>query len=312
MKLLSFRGDDGRPRCGALIDERIVDLSDWCAALPVPAHVSARLHASGMEPAAGGLLRLLQAGPEAQSQLAEYLRQQCPSGVAPAQSPRLADVTLLAPLPRPGKIVAIGRNYGDHAKETGVDPFEAPRIIAKLPSSVAAPGARIVRPALVTKMDFEVELAVVIGSYAQNVPRAEALQHVAGYTVLNDLSAREFQFDVTPPQTTFAKSIDGFCPMGPWLVTRDEIADPQQLTVSCEVNGERMQHASTADMLFPVARLIEYISSYMTLEPGDVIATGTPAGVGAFRKPPLWLQPGDRVRLEVSGVGVLEHEIAAP
>ena len=127
--------------------------------------------------------------------------------------------------------------------------------------------------------------------------------------MLNDLSAREFQFDVSPPQTSFAKSMDGFCPMGPWLVTRDEIPDAQTLEIACEVNGEPMQHGFTSDMIFPVDRLIEYISRYVTLEPGDVIATGTPAGVGAFRKPPVWLAPGDRIRIEISRIGVLEHSI---
>ena len=158
-------------------------------------------------------------------------------------------------------------------------------------------------------MDFEAELAVVIGEFATSVPRARALDFVAGYTALNDLSAREFQFDVSPPQTTFAKSMDGFCPMGPWLVTKDEIPDPQALDLACFVNGEAMQRGGTADMIFPVERLIEHVTQYMTLEPGDVIATGTPAGVGAFRKPPVWLKPGDRVRVEISKIGVLENTI---
>ena len=165
------------------------------------------------------------------------------------------------------------------------------------------------RPAPVTKLDFEAELAVVIGAFACSVAQARALEVVAGYTALNDVSAREFQFDVSPPQTTFAKSMDGFCPMGPWLVTKDEIPDPQTLEVACFVNGEAMQRGHTKDMIFPVDRLIAYITQYMTLEPGDVIATGTPAGVGAFRKPPVWLKPGDRVRIEVSHIGALEHSI---
>jgi 2-keto-4-pentenoate hydratase/2-oxohepta-3-ene-1,7-dioic acid hydratase in catechol pathway len=219
------------------------------------------------------------------------------------------EVQFLAPIPRPGKIVAVGRNYADHAKETGVDPFEKPRMIAKLPSSVVGPGTTVRRPAGITKLDFEAELAVVIGEFAFNVPRAQALGVVAGYTALNDVSAREFQHDVSPPQTTFAKSLDGFCPMGPWLVTADEVPDPQKLDLSCYVNGERMQHANTADMIFPVDRLIEYVTQYMTFEPGDVLATGTPAGVGAFRKPPAWLKPGDRVRIEIAGIGTLEHRI---
>jgi 2-keto-4-pentenoate hydratase/2-oxohepta-3-ene-1,7-dioic acid hydratase in catechol pathway len=300
MKLVSFRAGSGAAHVGVVADARVVDVEDQVARLPVPAHVAQRLATHGLAPATGGMLRLLQVGPEAWRQLS----------VATAGGTPLAEVQLLAPVPRPGKIVAVGRNYADHAKETGVQPFEAPRIISKLPSSVCAPGSRVLRPQAVTKLDFEVELAVVMGSFAQCVEAGGALAHVAGYTVLDDLSAREFQFDITPAQTTFAKSMDGFCPMGPWLVTRDEIADPQALELHCHVNGQRMQHGSTADMLFPVARLIAYISSFMTLEPGDVIATGTPAGIGAFRNPPVWLQPGDHIRMDISRIGVLEHSIA--
>lgn len=298
MKLLSYRGENGLARTGALVGDQVVDLDTTIAALAVPADVQAQLAVHGLTPAAGGMLRLLQAGPQALAAL-------------PLTGPRrpLADLTLLAPLPRPGKIVAVGRNYADHAKETGVSPFERPRIISKLPSSVCGPGSVVVRPPEVSKLDWEVELAVVIGTHAHRVTQADALRHVAAYTVLNDVSAREFQFDVNPAQTTFAKSMDGFCPMGPWMVTADELGDPQTLDVSCHVNGQPMQHGHTADMLFPVARLIEYLSGFMTLEPGDILATGTPAGIGAFRQPPVWLQPGDHVRLEVSRIGVLEHTI---
>ncbi len=300
MKLLSYRVSGGAACVGVLVDGQVVNVDDQVAGLAIPAAVDDRLAVHGLVPAARGMLRLLQAGPDAWQGLS----------VTRGTGVPLLDVELLAPVPRPGKIVAIGRNYADHAKETGVSPFEQPRIISKLPSSVCGPGSLVQRPNGVSKLDFEVELAVVIGSFAQRVSQADALAHVAGYTVLDDISAREFQFDVNPAQTTFAKSMDGFCPMGPWLVTRDEIADPQTLEVSCHVNGQPMQHASTANMLFPVARLIEYISRYMTLEPGDVIATGTPAGIGAFRKPPVWLQPGDRIRMEISRIGVLEHQIA--
>lgn len=302
MKLASFL-DGARIRTGAVDGDRVIDLSDAIAALALPPERVAMLARRGVETPAGGMLRLLHAGPQAMRELAAHAVSRNGNG-AP-----LNGLTLLAPVPRPGKIVAVGRNYADHAKETGVDPFEKPRIISKLPSSVVGHGAQVRRPAAVTKMDFEAELAVVIGDYACGVPRDRALACVAGYTVLNDLSAREFQFDVSPPQTTFAKSMDAFCPMGPWLVTADEIPDPQALELSCHVNGERMQHGRTADMIFPVDRLIEYVSQYMTLEPGDIIATGTPAGVGAFRKPPVWLKPGDRVRVEVSGVGVLENTV---
>ena len=253
-------------------------------------------------------MRLLYAGTSALREVGRRVADLARDG-RPDRHPLLARIALLAPIPRPGKIVAIGRNYADHAKETGVDPFEKPRIIAKLPSSVVGPGTVVKRPGPVTKFDFEAELGVVIGEFASDVPAADALDVVAGYTILNDLSAREFQFDVSPPQTTFAKSMDGFCPMGPWLVTRDEIPDPQRLALASYVNGAQMQHGTTADMIFPVARLIEYLTRYMTLEPGDVIATGTPAGVGAFRRPPVWLAPGDRVRIEIAGIGVLEHGI---
>ena len=303
MKLISYRAG-GRLAVGAVRDERVVDLTSWVAALQPDAAARDCLAQAGVEPASHGMLRLLQAGPAALRALRRHVAEQAPAG------PGLADVELLAPVPRPGKIVAVGRNYADHAKETGVDPFEQPRIVSKLPSCVCAPGRAVARPAGVAKLDFEAELAVVIGRPARAVAAADALAHVAGYTVLDDLSAREFQFDVAPAQTTFAKSMDGFAPMGPWLVTADEVGDPQALTVRSWLNDELMQDASTADMLFPVAALIAYVSRYMTLEPGDVLATGTPAGIGAFRDPPRYLQPGDRLRMEVSRVGVLEHAIA--
>ncbi len=300
MKLCSFLASDGLAHVGLLVDGRVFDVEPQVACLAPAAEVAARMAAQGLAPAAGGMLRLLQAGPGAWSRLV------LPAGPGLA----LADVSLLAPVPRPGKVVAIGRNYADHAQETGVLAFEKPRIIAKLASSVCGPGSQVRRPEGVSKLDFEVELAVVMGAFAQAVPKERALQFVAGYTVLNDISAREFQFDVNPAQTTFAKSMDRFCPMGPWLVTQDEIEDPQSLALICHVNGQAMQHGNTADMVFPVARLIEYISGFMSLEPGDVITTGTPAGIGAFRQPPLWLQPGDRIRMEISRIGVLEHQIA--
>jgi 2-keto-4-pentenoate hydratase/2-oxohepta-3-ene-1,7-dioic acid hydratase in catechol pathway len=308
MRLASFRGTDAQVRIGAMVGERVVDLTDTVASLDLPDDRSEWLVHRGLAAPVGGALRLLYAGPSALDDIAQHLKAIVREGVS-EQHPLVHEVQLLAPIPRPGKIVAIGRNYAAHARETGVDPFEKPRIIAKLSSSVTGPGSKVKRPAAVAKMDFEAELAVVIGTFAADVPRAQALKFVAGYSALNDFSAREFQFDVSPPQTTFAKSMDGFCPMGPWLVTSDEIPDPQALELACFVNGERMQHGNTADMIFPVDVLIEYITRYMALEPGDVIATGTPAGVGAFRKPPSWLKPGDRVRVEISRIGPLENTI---
>ena len=283
MKLVSYVSH-GETRIGVVVAGRVVDVG------------------------AQGMLALLRGGREALTAAASNAERACRDKGARAH-PLLEEVELIAPLPRPPKIVAVGRNYADHAAETGMKALEAPRIIAKLPSSVVGPGAVVVRPEGIVKLDYECELAAVIGTPTKRVNIENALDSIAGYTILNDVSAREFQFDVSPAQTTFAKSMDGFCPMGPWLVTRDEIPDPQQLRLRTWVNDELVQDASTREMTFSVATLVAYISRYMTLEPGDVIATGTPAGVGAFRKPPRWLQPGDRMKLEISSIGTLEHSI---
>jgi 2-keto-4-pentenoate hydratase/2-oxohepta-3-ene-1,7-dioic acid hydratase in catechol pathway len=302
---VSFSLAGGARRAGMLVGADVLDIEDALTALSIPAEVQAHLHAHGLTPAPGGWMRWLQAGPQARAALRSSLSQ----GAVKQTRHALTSVQLHAPLARPGKIVAIGRNYADHAKETGVQPFEKPRIISKLPSSVCDPGATVPIPADVKKMDFEAELAVVIGSRAHAVSRENALQHVAAYCCLNDLSAREFQFDVSPAQTTFAKSMDGFCPLGPILLDAADVADPQDLWVRSWVNHQLMQEANTHDMLFPVAELIHYISQYMTLEPGDVLATGTPAGIGAFRTPPVWLKRGDTIRVEVSGMGSLVTHI---
>jgi 2-keto-4-pentenoate hydratase/2-oxohepta-3-ene-1,7-dioic acid hydratase in catechol pathway len=308
VRIITYRGRQGSVLTGVVTGEQVLDISAWLSALPLCASAEQHNKAAGMDAPRGGIMRWLQAGESALSALASHVQ----TTLADPQTrlEPLGGVHLYAPVPRPGKIIGVGRNYADHAAETGVKPFEKPRIIFKVSSSVAAPGAPVSRPAGVTKMDFEAELAVIIGGYGKNIPQSEALGLVGGYTVLNDLSAREYQFDISPPQTTFAKSMDGFAPMGPWLVTTDEIPDPQQLEVSCWLNDTQMQHGHTAHMLFPVSYLISYLSNFMTLEPGDVIGTGTPAGIGAFRKPPIYLKPGDRLRLEVTRVGAMEHMIA--
>jgi 2-keto-4-pentenoate hydratase/2-oxohepta-3-ene-1,7-dioic acid hydratase in catechol pathway len=302
VKLLSYL-DQGMHRVGVLLQDRVVDIDDLADDAILDPVMQQAYERSGAAVPSQRMIRLLAGGPDT----LEQVRRRANGGHGVA----LSGLRLLPPVPRPGKIVAIGRNYADHAKETGIDPFEQPRVISKLPSSALAHGAVVVRPAAVAKLDFEAELGVVIGRHVRHATRANALDAVAGYTVLNDISAREFQFDVSPPQTTFAKSMDGFCPMGPWLVTADEVADPQRLELRCWVNDQLVQSASTSDMIFPVARLIEYVTTFMTLEPGDVIATGTPAGVGAFRKPPQWLQPDDQVRIEISGIGILANRIGA-
>lgn len=305
MKFVSYEGDAGSVgrRTGVLHDGRVLDVSDLMQALPLSPAATTALERRGITQATGGLLRWLQADQAERAALSSAITRQL-SAVTGAL-PAVASLQLHPPVSRPGKIVGVGRNYADHAKETGVAPFEKPRIIFKVPSSVVGCGATVPRPAPVQKMDFEGELGVVIGAFATAVSPQEALRYVGGYTLLNDLSAREFQFDISPPQTTFAKSMDGFCPLGPVLVTVDEVPDPQALHLRTRVNGELVQDASTADMLFPVAVLISYISQYMTLEPGDVIATGTPAGIGAFRTPPVWLTAGDRVEVAIEPLGVL-------
>jgi 2-keto-4-pentenoate hydratase/2-oxohepta-3-ene-1,7-dioic acid hydratase in catechol pathway len=218
----------------------------------------------------------------------------------------LAETELLAPVPRPGKVVAIGRNYREHAEEEGVEPPAAPLIFAKWPSSVVGPGAEIRwDPGLTGQVDYEAELAVVIGRAARRVSVAEALDHVLGYTCLNDVSARDLQFG--DGQWTRGKSLDTFCPVGPVLVTADELGDAQDLAISCTVDGERLQEARTSQMYFTVAEIVSYCSMAFTLEPGDIVATGTPSGVGVFRKPPRFLADGQRVSVEIERIGVLEN-----
>jgi 2-keto-4-pentenoate hydratase/2-oxohepta-3-ene-1,7-dioic acid hydratase in catechol pathway len=224
----------------------------------------------------------------------------------PGSSARpIASLRLLAPV-RPAKIIAVGRNYREHAAEEAAALPSAPLLFAKFPSSVVGDGATITwSAALTAEVDYEAELAVVIGRRARDVDLDRALDYVLGYSCLNDVSARDLQ--VSDGQWTRAKSLDTFCPMGPWLVTVDEVADPGALRVQCRVNGEPRQDASTAELVHGVAELISYCSRSFTLEPGDVIATGTPGGVGAFRDPPVFLADGDTVEVEIDRVGTLTN-----
>jgi 2-keto-4-pentenoate hydratase/2-oxohepta-3-ene-1,7-dioic acid hydratase in catechol pathway len=245
---------------------------------------------------------LIAGGPHALASLRESITG---SSIADRGRP-LADAVLLAPLPRPGKIVAIGRNYRDHAAEEGVEPPPAPLIFAKWPTSVVGHGAEVRwDPGLTGQVDYEAELAVVIGRAARRVGIDQALDHVLGYTCLNDVTARDIQFG--DGQWVRGKSLDTFCPMGPALVTADEIGDPQDLAICCSVGDERVQDARTSAMYFGVAEIISYCSRSFTLEPGDVIATGTPGGVGAFRDPPRFLGDGDRLTVEIERIGRLEN-----
>ena len=215
-----------------------------------------------------------------------------------------------APVGRVGKIICVGLNYADHAAESGQPVPEQPVIFMKATSAIVGAFDDVVMPRGATKVDWEVELGVVIGDAARNVPRETALDHVAGYLVVNDVSERAFQFD-HGGQWVKGKSCDTFAPLGPWLVTRDGIPDPQNLAMWLSVNGHRYQDGNTRTMVFDVAALVSHISRYMTLEPGDVISTGTPPGVGLGQKPPVYLKPGDVMELGIEALGVQRQRVAA-
>jgi acylpyruvate hydrolase len=229
---------------------------------------------------------------------------------APVEAALALDgLALKAPIPRPGKIIAIGQNYLMHVEEAKQVASEYPIIFAKYNNTVIGPGEPIVLPKLSQQVDYEGELGVVIGKRCKGVPVSEALSFVGGYTALNDVSARDYQHLTS--QWTMGKSFDTFAPMGPALLTADEVADPQNLNLRVTIGGEELQSANTRDMIFSVAQLISTISAVMTLDPGDVIATGTPGGIGGARTPPRWLRPGEVVRVEIEGIGVLENPIVA-
>lgn len=209
-----------------------------------------------------------------------------------------------------GKIVAVGFNYAAHAGETKFDLPKEPLLFTKTTNCLSGPDDPVLLPKGSQKLDYECELAVVIGTRAQYVDRKDSLAHVAGYAIMNDVSEREFQLEGTG-QFLKGKSFDTFGPLGPWLVTRDEVADPQQLRVVTDVNGERRQDGSTADMVFGVEYLISYISRFLTLMPGDVISTGTPPGVALGMNPPRYLRAGDKMRLSITGLGEQNQEVVA-
>lgn len=227
---------------------------------------------------------------------------------AVAAAVRLEECHWLAPVAAPSKILAIGLNYGDHARETGAEVPAAPITFVKTPNSLAGPGEAIRwNGDQSSQVDYEAELAVVIGRTARWVRDGDALSHVLGYTCCNDVSARDAQFG--DGQWVRGKSFDTFCPLGPWIVTADEIPDPQVLPVRCRVDGETLQDSTTAEMIFGVARLVSYLSRSMTLEPGDVITTGTPAGVGFARRPPVFLRHGNTVEVDIDGIGTLSNPV---
>jgi len=218
-----------------------------------------------------------------------------------------SDVVFGPPVPDPDKILCIGLNYREHARESGLEVPSVPVVFAKFRNSLIGPGSAIELPAISQQIDYEGELAVVIGERCKNVPMAETLSVVAGYSILNDVSARDLQLEVS--QWTVGKAIDTFAPMGPGIVPARLVSDPQQLNLTTRVNGQVVQRSSTSDMIFSVAQIIAHLTRSMTLEPGDIIATGTPSGVGFKRDPALFLEGGDVVEVEISSIGVLSNPV---
>ena len=221
----------------------------------------------------------------------------------------LSSIALEAPIPRPGKIIALGKNYLDHIQETFFEPEEYPVIFAKFPSCVIGPNDSIQIPSLSKKIDWEVELGIIIGKTCKDVPAKEALKTIAGYTIINDVTARDLQ--AQDGQFIRSKSLDSFCPMGPCLVTIDELGDASNLKMHTKVNGVMKQDSSTSNMMLKVPQIIEYLSKAFTLEPGDVIATGTPAGVGFTRTPPEYLKAGDEVEQHIEKIGYLRNGVVS-
>jgi 2-keto-4-pentenoate hydratase/2-oxohepta-3-ene-1,7-dioic acid hydratase in catechol pathway len=302
MKLGQFRLH-GEQSVGVLIGDRVVSLS---AVARAQQHAGAKV--------AGWLLdltdtrELIERGDEGLAELTSMMVRAQSGGykIDPQSTFAVDSVSFLPPV-YPSKIVAIGRNYIDHAIEGGSEPPAAPLIFNKLPNSLSAHNDPIVLPAISEQVDYEAELAVVIGRRAKRISQTDALKYVFGYTLINDVSARDLQFG--DGQWVRGKSLDGFAPLGPFITTRDEIADVQALNIEGRLNGLVMQSSNTGRMIFSVAYLVSYISQGITLEPGDVIATGTPEGVGIFRKPPVLLKPGDVYEVTIEGLGTLRNPV---
>ncbi|MCC6611944.1 MAG: fumarylacetoacetate hydrolase family protein [Anaerolineae bacterium] len=287
MKLISFIHQNSA-RIGALVtqdgQQRVVDFSLAAPSLP------------------GDMIGLLQGG---ESALAAARQ-----AVASATSTlALEDVRLLAPIPRPGKIICIGLNYRDHAAETGQPLPEYPIVFSKYANTVIADGDEIVLPRVTDQVDYEAELGFVIGKTARYVTAADALAYVAGYLPINDVSARDYQTRIS--QWTMGKTFDTFAPMGPALVTSDEAGDAGKLDIRLTINGVVLQDSNTRELIFGIPELVEALSEVMTLEPGDIVSTGTPPGVGMARKPQRYMRPGDVVSITIQGLGTLTNPVVA-
>lgn len=302
----------GEFRLGAVVDERVIDLNAAYRHFQESTHTprAQELAAAVLPP---DMLGFLEGGDPALVAAREVLQR-----VMSTDSAALADkgilyplkaVTLKAPIPRPTKLILVGLNYRDHADEAKMKIPEVPTLFSKYASSVIGPGEAIRVPKVSDKIDYEGEFAFVIGKRGKDIPKERALDYVAGYTIMNDVSCRDYQMKTT--QWMVGKTFDTFAPMGPYLVLKDEIPDPHNLDLTLRLNDQVMQHSNTKNLIFNVPDLIAYMSQVFTLEPGDVISTGTPSGVGFARKPPVLLKPGDAVQIEISGLGILENPVTA-
>lgn len=311
MRLVTY-AREGQRRLGALVGQRVVDLNRAYVASRMAAGEPAALAAALVPPDLRALLALGQPALDACAAALAYVAERAddPAALrAEGLAYDLAEVRLCAPLPEPGKIICLGLNYRDHAAETKGKVPEYPILFSKYTNSICGPGDPIILPRVTQKVDYEAELAFVIGRRGKNVPRERALDYVAGYMNANDVSARDYQLRVSQWMT--GKTFDTFCPIGPALVLKDEVPDPHNLPVRLSINGEVLQDSNTRELIFNVYDLVAYISSVMTLEPGDLVLTGTPAGVGFVREPSRYLRPGDRVRIEIGNLGVLENPVVA-
>ena len=284
MRLVTYQ-HEGEGRVAALRGQEYVDLQNADPQLPQTMRGLLELGAEGLARAARAL---------------------------PAAKPlALRSPPLLAPVPNPEKVICIGLNYADHAAESGSPIPDEPVVFNKFPTAIAADGDEITLPRLSQEVDYEAELVVVIGRTGRHIPREQAMEYVAGYTCGHDVSARDWQLRKAGKQWLLGKSFDGFAPFGPQLVTADEVGDPGKLNIALRLNGKTMQESNTRQLIFPVDQLVSYISGVCTLKPGDVIFTGTPPGVGTARKPPVYLQPGDDVEVEIEKIGTLRNRFIA-
>jgi 2-keto-4-pentenoate hydratase/2-oxohepta-3-ene-1,7-dioic acid hydratase in catechol pathway len=250
------------------------------------------------------MLHFIEAGAEGRAKAETYL-DQSPENARHS----LRDVKLMAPIPKPRKLICVGLNYRDHAKETGSEIPAVPTIFNKFATAVIAPGEKIILPKVSKSPDYEAEFAFVIGRGGRNILAESWADHVYGYTIVNDVTARDYQRATT--QWLMGKTFDTFAPMGPWIVTAEEIPDPHNVDISLDINGETLQDSNTRELIFKVPELIAFLSSVFTLEPGDIVSTGTPSGVGVARKPQRFLKAGDQVTVKIPKIGVLSNPVVA-